>query len=367
MACGDGIIRLFEPTTLAFKLSLPRPPPLGCANEGLSAVQALDGCRPATLCVSMTLDSQKVLGVYGDRSLFMWDIRRPSRITKYRSFMFHSGAVWDVKVVPDDAAASNSGTGALPADTFVTCSSDSTVRFWNINRKPLAPPAPAPAAAQAQAAAGAAGSNKGVRPGWEHLNNTYCKVRWRSGGGHDNAAAGGVLGEGDSRSLNVPSAVCACASRVAVAGCMWFALQELLHVLYARSEDESVLSGSALIGDTDSAGAAGTSGGDTPSMSQPLPADSLPAQAVIQGPFNVEMPPKLPVNVGVRCIGMRPGSADMVTGDRQGTLRYATAPVSQAAVAAQCLVPTDLLRLPLTQTRTHSPTLAFPFPCVQGV
>ena len=97
-------------------------------------------------------------------------------------------------------------------------------------------------------------------------------------------------------------------------------------MLYAKAEDETLLSGSALIGNTDESDAAAAN-----ATSQPLPADSLPAQAVIQGPFNVEMPPKLPVNVGVRCIGMRPGSADMVTGDRQGTLRYALLCVHAAA------------------------------------
>lgn len=38
VGCAEGIIRLFDPSNLTFKVSLPRPPPLGCANQGLRCV-----------------------------------------------------------------------------------------------------------------------------------------------------------------------------------------------------------------------------------------------------------------------------------------------------------------------------------------
>ena len=221
VGCAEGIIRLFDPSNLTFKVSLPRPPPLGCANQGLrcvcadygvgarqrvrptppltqptclcSAVHELDGCRPATVAVAMTLDSNKVIGVYGDRSLFIWDIKRPSRMTKYRSFMFHSGPVWDVKMAPDVTSGDN--VGPLPPDTFVTCSSDSTVRFWNINRKCLAAP---------EAEGGA-----DTRAEWTHLNNAYGKV----------CCARAVCGAQRCRGVGTNTCTCACLC-VCVCGCV---------------------------------------------------------------------------------------------------------------------------------------------------
>jgi len=90
-------------------------------------------------------------------------------------------------------------------------------------------------------------------------------------------------------------------------------LQELLHVLYSREADEGHVSGSQLIAEA--------SVSPEQERAASLGPDSLPARAVITRPFNVEQPPHIAVNVGLRCIGVRPDSDDIALGDRRGTLR----------------------------------------------
>ena len=69
-------------------------------------------------------DGDHLVCIYEDRSFFIWDIEDPSRIRYHFSFLAHSQTIWDVKAVPYCPEA------ALPEDTFVTCSADSTIRFW---------------------------------------------------------------------------------------------------------------------------------------------------------------------------------------------------------------------------------------------
>jgi WD40 repeat protein len=79
--------------------------------------------------------------VYGDRSLFVWDLRDASKVCRCRAMHAHSGSIWDLDFVPPDAAE----RAGLPIDSFVTCGSDSTIRIWGLapqdaNKQPAADP-----------------------------------------------------------------------------------------------------------------------------------------------------------------------------------------------------------------------------------
>jgi hypothetical protein len=82
---------------------LPKPHPLG---TDISLVTSPDMVRPAAEstrypdAVAMVYDekAQRVISVYSDRSLYVWDIRDLTKIGKYRSFIFHSDCVWGVEV-----------------------------------------------------------------------------------------------------------------------------------------------------------------------------------------------------------------------------------------------------------------------------
>nr|CAG4710624.1 unnamed protein product [Naegleria fowleri] len=114
--CSNGIVRLFEPSTLKFKCTLPKPPKLANMTSSIADVDCV-ACR--------LLDSRQVVTIYSDRSFFIWDISNLQRIAKYRSFLCHSDSIWDIDLFPE----SNEN---LPPGSFITCSSDNTARIWNV-------------------------------------------------------------------------------------------------------------------------------------------------------------------------------------------------------------------------------------------
>lgn len=137
--CSEGIIRLFEPKTLAYQGTLPKPPPIhsnltsASINENIfvgakkDGGAAKDSLADALVCQA-TPDSQYICAMYDDRSFIMWNISNGlKKVSKYRSFLSHSSCIWDIDMLPED------GDGPLPDGTFVTCSEDNTMRFWNVN------------------------------------------------------------------------------------------------------------------------------------------------------------------------------------------------------------------------------------------
>lgn len=152
VACSNGLVRLFRASDLRYTTTLPRPPPLGYAN--ISSVRELhelaaastasgtssgaverDGVRgwgkeqpagssscvdgsaqgdaegvgsdlvhryPATLGCRLSPSGTKVVCVYADRGLFIWDVTDPLCVGKYRSFLAHGGRIWDVQRMPGE-------------------------------------------------------------------------------------------------------------------------------------------------------------------------------------------------------------------------------------------------------------------------
>lgn len=66
----------------------------GVAGRGLRYPAAV-GCR-------LSPTGTKVVCVYADRGLFIWDITDPLCVGKYRSFLAHAGCIWDVQRMPGD-------------------------------------------------------------------------------------------------------------------------------------------------------------------------------------------------------------------------------------------------------------------------
>ncbi|KAJ3098936.1 hypothetical protein HDU97_003573 [Phlyctochytrium planicorne] len=156
--CSDGVIRLFEPITLKYIATIPKPHPLGvdvASSVGSSyKVNANpDSAFPDAICVKVDSTGEKIVCVYNDQSLFIWDVKDWKHIGKYRSFLYHSDCIWGVEVAPshlsiDDVGASYDSLSpsasdtphtplppprGLPPNSFVTFSSDCTIRFWNID------------------------------------------------------------------------------------------------------------------------------------------------------------------------------------------------------------------------------------------
>ncbi|CAG8452818.1 28309_t:CDS:10 [Dentiscutata erythropus] len=134
-ACSNGIVRLFEPITLNYLGTLPKPHPLGVdltlQTGSTYGTGDPNDTYPDTTAIKFDAETGKLTCIYSDRSLFIWDIKDVKKIGKYRSFLYHCDTIWGVEMIPprdteDDASP-------LPENTFVTYSADSTIRFWNFD------------------------------------------------------------------------------------------------------------------------------------------------------------------------------------------------------------------------------------------
>ena len=136
VGCSRGVCRLFSTDTLAFIKALPLPPAVTAINvhnrpfvtpqRSSSAMQKMVA---ATVAVGLCNDGNRVVTLYGDRSLFVWDCKQLSAsstmsFSKFRSMLHHSAGV-------------HCGTsigrvgGYAVGDAYVTCASDASVRVWS--------------------------------------------------------------------------------------------------------------------------------------------------------------------------------------------------------------------------------------------
>ncbi|KAG0200926.1 mitogen-activated protein kinase binding protein 1 [Mortierella sp. GBA30] len=142
-ACTDGIIRLFEPETLEYISTLPKPQPVGAFRGTMhESAPELDAPAPVyadVLASQFDVSSGCLICIYSDRSLAVWDIVDHTNAILSRSHIFHSDCVWGAEIIPapqsDDAAVH-----PFPTDTFVTYSADGSIKFWNLDESTAALP-----------------------------------------------------------------------------------------------------------------------------------------------------------------------------------------------------------------------------------
>ncbi|XP_018544297.1 mitogen-activated protein kinase-binding protein 1 isoform X2 [Lates calcarifer] len=138
--CSDGTVRAFSPLNLHFLCTLPRPHSLGADIASMVDASQLFSCRsearyPDTVAVTYDPTNRWLSCVYNDHSVYVWDVRDlrdPRRPGKLYSALYHSSCVWSLEVYP---AGGGGGGGEvhLPPGSFLSCSSDNTIRLWNID------------------------------------------------------------------------------------------------------------------------------------------------------------------------------------------------------------------------------------------
>jgi WD40 repeat protein len=141
--CSDGVVRIFGTKSLDHILTLPKPPPLGTANieSGVKKIRI-----PATKeskfadCLGVIVDevNMRVVVLYSDRMIFIWDIKDLEKISVYRTALSHCGPIHDIQYIPNsmeigfqDEKSAVSLQEESSLTKFVTCSSDRTLRFWH--------------------------------------------------------------------------------------------------------------------------------------------------------------------------------------------------------------------------------------------
>uniref|UniRef100_A0A8C9GTA2 WD repeat domain 62 n=1 Tax=Piliocolobus tephrosceles TaxID=591936 RepID=A0A8C9GTA2_9PRIM len=135
--CTDGIVRIFQAHSLHYLANLPKPHYLGVdVAQGLEPSflfhRKAEAVYPDTVALTFDPIHQWLSCVYKDHSIYIWDVKDINRVSKVWSELFHSSYVWNVEVYPEfeDQRA------CLPSGSFLTCSSDNTIRFWNLDSSP---------------------------------------------------------------------------------------------------------------------------------------------------------------------------------------------------------------------------------------
>ncbi|XP_057199501.1 mitogen-activated protein kinase-binding protein 1 isoform X2 [Triplophysa rosa] len=133
--CADGTVRAFSPIDLHFICTLPHPHSLGTDIATVTEASHLftykENVRyPDTVAVSYDPTNRWLSCVYNDHSLYVWDIRDLRKVGKVYSALYHSSCVWSVEVYPERKDGESRLSPGSPG-SFLTCSSDNTIRLWN--------------------------------------------------------------------------------------------------------------------------------------------------------------------------------------------------------------------------------------------
>ncbi|XP_035987347.1 WD repeat-containing protein 62 isoform X1 [Fundulus heteroclitus] len=130
--CADGVVRVFRPSDLQYVGSLPRPHRLG-VDLSRSAPHSpspagSEAPHPDTLALTFDPRGRRLACVYSDHSVYVWDVRDARNAGKLYSALYHSSCVWNIQVYPE---LEDPSQACLPPSSFLTCSSDNTIRLWH--------------------------------------------------------------------------------------------------------------------------------------------------------------------------------------------------------------------------------------------
>ncbi|XP_023663006.1 WD repeat-containing protein 62 isoform X2 [Paramormyrops kingsleyae] len=133
--CADGTVRVFKPQNLQYITTLPRPHCLGVditkgVHSGHLFSSSPDAEYPDTLALTFDPVTSYLTCVYNDHSVYVWDVRDVRNVGKVYSALYHSGCVWSVETYPCVVEQSPSW---LSPGSFLTCSSDTTIRLWHVD------------------------------------------------------------------------------------------------------------------------------------------------------------------------------------------------------------------------------------------
>ncbi|XP_058099563.1 uncharacterized protein LOC131243942 isoform X2 [Magnolia sinica] len=141
-ACNNGIVQLFVVETLKHIGNLLYSEPmennpttiLSCQTKSsVNGIQHVSTLPDAIACQFSTFE--KLVVVYGDHSLYVWDVLDVTKVSRCCVLVSHSSCIWDVKNIPfknlHDSALGCVARGCR-AVSFATCSADGTIRLWDL-------------------------------------------------------------------------------------------------------------------------------------------------------------------------------------------------------------------------------------------
>ncbi|XP_075581512.1 WD repeat-containing protein 62 [Pelecanus crispus] len=133
--CANGTVRIFQACDMRYLSDLPKPHPLGVDVTQDPPPRRPDLVYPDTIALAYDACNRWLSCVYKDHSVYVWDVGDLRNVGKVWSDLFHSSFVWSVEVYPEFEEQRS----CLPPGSFLTCSSDNTIRAWTLENGSVCP------------------------------------------------------------------------------------------------------------------------------------------------------------------------------------------------------------------------------------
>ncbi|XP_049651876.1 WD repeat-containing protein 62 isoform X3 [Accipiter gentilis] len=133
--CANGTVRIFQARDMRYLSDLPKPHPLGVDVTQAPPLRRPDLVYPDTIALAYDTCNRWLSCVYKDHSVYIWDVGDLQNVRKVWSDLFHSSFVWTVEVYPEFEERRS----CLPPGSFLTCSSDNTIRAWTLESSSVCP------------------------------------------------------------------------------------------------------------------------------------------------------------------------------------------------------------------------------------